>query len=215
MRLPPISEETANTLTHALGLVLSILGAPSLVLMATRHGDAWHVATCAVYGASLIVLYAASTLYHGARVPQWKQVLRTIDHACIYLLIAGTYTPFTLVTLRGGWGWTLFGLVWGFALAGIGFKLFWAGRFEFLSTAMYVLMGWLALIAVRPILEVFPTGCILWLLAGGLAYTGGVAFYAFDRKPYLHAAWHVFVLAGSACHYFAVMYYVLPTDLWV
>ena len=208
------SEENANTLTHALGLVLSLVGVPGLVFMAVRHGDAWHVVTCCIYGMTLVVLYLASTLYHAARAPRWKETFRIIDHACIYLLIAGTYTPFTLVTLRGGWGWTLFGLVWGFALVGIAFKVLWTGRFEFVSTTVYILLGWVALVATRPILEAFPTGCLLWLLAGGVAYTSGVVFYALDRKPYMHAAWHLFVIAGSACHYGAVMYYVLPTDPW-
>lgn len=209
------SDELANTLTHALGLVLSLAGLPSLVVMAARRGDAWHVVTCSVYAATLVVLYGASTFYHAARQPRWKDFFRVIDHACIYLLIAGTYTPFTLVMLRGGWGWTLFALVWGFALAGIAFKVFWTGRFEVVSTITYVLLGWIALVATYPIVTRFPPGCILWLLAGGVCYTVGVVFYAFDRLPYMHAAWHLFVLAGSAFHYVAVMRYVLPTEEWV
>ncbi len=208
-----LSEELANTLTHGLGLILSLVGAPGLIVTAARYGDAWHIVSCSVYGAALILLYAASTIYHGVQSPRWKEILRVVDHACIYLLIAGTYTPFTLVLMRGGWGWTLFGLVWGFAIIGICFKLLWTGRFEVISTVTYVLMGWLALIAVYPIVTVFPPGCILWILAGGSSYTIGVIFYALDEKPYMHAIWHLFVLGGSACHYVAVMEYVLPSGI--
>ena len=205
--------ELANTLTHGLGFLLTLVGVPGLVVMACR-GDAWHIVSCSVYGATLFVLYAASTIYHFVRHPRRKRLFRIADHACIYLLIAGTYTPFTLVTLRGGWGWTLFGLVWGGAVVGISFKVFWTGRFEVVSTIVYVLMGWAALIAVRPILEALPVGGIVWLVAGGLCYTGGIVFYAQDRKPYMHALWHLCVLAGSVCHYVTVMRWVLPTDLW-
>ncbi len=209
-----LSEELANTLTHGLGLLLSLVGVPGLIVMAARYGDAWHIVSCSVYGTALILLYAASTIYHAVQSPRWKEILRVVDHACIYLLIAGTYTPFTLVLMRGGWGWTLFGLVWGFAVIGICFKLLWTGRFEVISTVTYVLMGWLALIAVYPIVTEFPLGCILWILAGGSSYTIGVIFYALDEKPYMHAIWHLFVLAGSACHYVAVMESVLPTGIW-
>lgn len=170
--------------------------------------------SCSIYGATLILLYGASTLYHAVRPTRWKNVLRVVDHACIYLLIAGTYTPFTLVMLRGTWGWTLFGLTWGGVVVGVAFKVFWTGRFEFASTATYILMGWLALVAVYPILTQFPIGCIGWLLAGGLCYTAGVFFFARDRLPYMHAIWHLFVLAGSVCHYVAVTAYVLPSATW-
>ncbi len=210
-----LSEKRANTLTHGIGLLLSLAGVPGLIFMAARYGDTWHVVSCSVYGATLIVLYTASTLYHVAKETHWEQLFRVIDHACIYLLIAGTYTPFTLVTLRGEWGWTLFGLVWGCAALGICSKIFWTGRFEVVSVASYVGMGWLALIAIKPILEQFPAGCVAWLLAGGATYTFGVIFYALDRKPYMHTIWHVAVLGGSACHYVAIMYYVLPTEAWV
>lgn len=207
-------EERANAITHGVGLLLSLAGIPGLIVLAARHGDAWHVVSSSIYGATLILLYLASTLYHLARKDSLKSLFRFIDHACIYLLIAGTYTPFTLVTLRGGWGWTLFGLVWGLALLGISFKIFFTGRYEILSTLVYVLMGWLALVALKPMLEQFPDGCLAWVLAGGLTYTFGVVFYALDRKPYMHAVWHLFVLIGSTCHYVAVMRYVLPTAAW-
>ncbi len=208
-------EEIANTATHGLGLLLAFVGMPALVVMAARHGNAWHIVSCSVYAAAVIILYGASTFYHAVVTPRWKKLLRILDHACIYLLIAGTYTPFTLVMMRGAWGWTLFGLVWGFALAGISFKVFWTGRYEVISTAAYILMGWLALVAVYPILTQFPIGCIVWILAGGVFYTSGVIFYALSHRAYMHAAWHLFVLAGSVCHYVAVMAYVLPTDAWV
>ena len=139
-------------------------------------------------------------------------MLRVVDHVCIYLLIAGTYTPFTIGMVRGGWGWTMFGLVWVFALVGICAKVFWTGRFESVSTATYILMSWLAVIAAYPVVTHFPLGCILWILAGGSCYTVGVVFYARDRLPYMHATWHLFVLAGSTCHFIAVMTYVLPTQ---
>ena len=210
-----ISDETANTLTHGLGLVLGLTGLPFLIVMAARYGNAWHIVSCSIFSATVISLYAASTLYHFVRAPRWKNPLRVVDHACIYLLIAGTYTPFTLVLMGNGWGWSIFGVVWGLAAVGVAFKVLWTGRFEFFSTATYIAMGWIALIAAYPILNRFPLGCILWLVAGGLCYTGGVVFYALDRRPYMHAAWHLFVLAGSTCHYIAIIAYVLPTAAWV
>lgn len=209
-----ISDETANTLTHALGLVLSLVGLVFLVVRAARYGDPWQIVSCSIYSATVVLLYAASTLYHFVRTPRWKGLLRVADHACIYVLIAGTYTPFTLVLMESGWGWSIFGVVWGLAVVGVAFKVLWTGRFEFLSTATYILMGWVALAATYPILERFPLGCILWLLAGGLCYTGGVLFYARDHKPYMHAVWHLFVMAGSICHYVAIMTYVLPAGVW-
>lgn len=207
-------EENVNAVTHGLGLLFSLVGIPGLVHLAARHGDAWHVVSCSVYGATLIALYLASTHYHLARRHSLRKLFRILDHACIYLLIAGTYTPFTLVTLRGEWGWTLFGLVWSLAVLGIGCKIFWTGRFEVVSTVIYVLMGWLALIAIKPILSQFPPGCIFWVLAGGMTYTVGVIFYALDSRPYLHTIWHLFVLGGSVCHYIAVVRYVLPSGVW-
>jgi hemolysin III len=208
------AEERLNTLTHGLGFVLSVPGGGALVWLAARAGDAWHIASCSVYVATLILLYLASTLYHRVQAPRSKHILRVVDHSCIYLLIAGTYTPFTLMTLGGGWGWTLFGLVWGLAVIGIMCKLFWTGRFEAASTGLYVAMGWFVVVAADPILERFPAGLIGWLLAGGAAYTVGVVFYAVDRKPYMHTVWHLCVLAGSACHFIAVARYVVPPAAW-
>jgi hemolysin III len=168
------------------------------------NGDAWSITAMAIFGATLILLYGASTLYHAIPVPTWKPLLRKLDHASIFLLIAGTYTPFTLVNLRGPWGWSLFGVVWGVALAGVVLKFFFAGRFRLVSTAAYVLLGWLVVIAVKPMLASVPPTALWLLLAGGLSYTGGAVFYLWRRLPYHHAIWHVFVLGGSVCHYLAV-----------
>jgi hemolysin III len=204
-------EEVANCATHGVGLALSVAGFIALVVLAWAHGDAWHIVSCGVYGASLVALYLASTLYHGARAPRAKQMLQALDHCGIYLLIAGTYTPFTLVTLRGPWGWTLFGLVWGLALAGILFRVLFGTRYRPLAVASYVLLGWLCVVAVKPILELVPLGALAWIAAGGLTYTMGVFFFAAKRIPHHHAIWHLFVLGGSICHYVAVLLYVLPT----
>jgi hemolysin III len=203
-------EEFANCATHGAGLALSVAGFVALVALAWAYGDAWHIASCGVYGASLVALYLASTLYHGVRAPRAKQFLQALDHCGIYLLIAGTYTPFTLVTLRGPWGWTLFGLVWGLALAGILFRVVFGERYRPLAVASYVVLGWLCVVAVKPILETVPPGALAWIAAGGLAYTTGVFFFAAKRIPHHHAIWHLFVLGGSICHYVAVLLYVLP-----
>jgi hemolysin III len=207
-RLPV--EEVANCVTHGIGLALSVAGLFALVTLAWLSGDAWHIVSGTVYGASLVTLYLASTLYHGARTERAKHLLQILDHCCIYLLIAGTYTPFTLVTLRGGWGWTLFGLVWGLSLTGILFRIIFGTRYRPVAVASYVLLGWLCVIAAKPILTLVPTGAILWIVAGGVAYTSGVFFFASDRIRHAHAIWHLFVLAGSICHFVAVALYVLP-----
>jgi hemolysin III len=203
-------EEIANSITHGIGLLLSLTGLALLVVLAILKGTAWHIVSCVVYGVTLVLVYLASTLYHSVPSERTKRILKILDHSAIYLLIAGTYTPFLLVTLRGGWGWTLFGIVWGMALLGIVFKIFFLDRFRAISTTGYVAIGWLAVIAMKPLLAMLPTGGILWLVAGGMAYTLGVAFYSWRRLPYNHAIWHVFVLAGSVCHYVAVLIYVLP-----
>ena len=207
---PTFRDELANSVTHAAGLLLSIAAVIVLIILAVRFGTAWHIVSCGVYGATMVTLYGVSTLYHTVPRGRLKGALRTLDHISIYLLIAGTYTPFTLVTLGGAWGWTLFGIVWGLALLGVVFKVFHTGKHEILSTATYIAMGWLAVIAVNPILDRFPIGCVLWIVAGGLLYTAGVRFYLKDHLPYQHAKWHVAVLAGSTCHYLAVLFYVIP-----
>jgi hemolysin III len=203
-------EEIANAITHGIGLLLSIAGFVVLLVLAALRGTAWHIVACSIYGATLICLYAASTLYHAVISRRVKRALRIFDHSAIYLLIAGTYTPFLLVSLRGPWGWSLFGVIWGLALAGVLFKFWFVERFAILSTAVYIAMGWLVVIAAKPVITHLRLTAIIWLLAGGLAYTGGVIFFAAKRIPYSHAIWHLFVLAGSICHYFAVLSTVIP-----
>lgn len=203
-------EELANVVTHAIGAVLGIAGLAALMVGTWRHHDAWRTASFSIYGATLIILYLASVFYHGARSPRAKRLLQFFDHAAIYLLIAGTYTPFTLVSLRGSWGWTMFGLIWGLAILGILLKVFFFGRLGFISTLLYLLMGWLVVIAIKPVMDAVSMRGLAWLVAGGLAYTVGVIFYAWHRLPYSHPIWHLFVLAGSVFHYFAIFFYVLP-----
>jgi hemolysin III len=203
-------EELANSLTHGAGALLAIAGLAWLVTVAALRGDAWHVVACSVYGAAMVVLYTASTLYHAIPTPRVKRALRAFDHASIYLLIAGTYTPFTLVSLRGPWGWSLFGTVWGLAVVGIVLSVAFPGRFRALSLVLYVAMGWVVVVAVKPLLAALPAGGLVLLLLGGLAYTGGLGFYAWRRLPYGHAVWHLFVLAGTVLHFVAVLLYVVP-----
>jgi hemolysin III len=204
-------EEIANSATHGIGLLLSIAGFVVLLVFAILHGTTSHIVACSIYGATLICLYAASTLYHAAVSPRLKRALKIFDHSAIYLLIAGTYTPFLLLYLRGAWGWSLFGVVWGLAFAGIIFKFWFVDHFQYLSTAVYLAMGWLVVIAAKPVLAHVPTPSLLWLLAGGILYSSGVIFYAWKRLPYGHVIWHLFVLGGSICHYFAILRSVLPT----
>ena len=199
------TEELVNSCTHGVGLILSVAGFATLLSLAVMRGSALRIASCAVYGSTLMCLYAASTLYHSSRSRRLKRILRICDHSAIYLLIAGTYTPFLIVNLRGGWGWSLFGIVWGLAMAGILFKLWFVEHFSVLSTVVYLLMGWLVIVAIRPMLHSVPPRGLLWLLTGGVLYTVGVVFYAWRKVPYNHAIWHGFVLAGSICHYFAVL----------
>ena len=203
-------EELAHVITHGLGLVLAIAGLAILVARATLYGDAWHVTAVSIFGTTLVLMYAASTLYHSIPLPRAKHVLRVIDHSLIFFLIAGTYTPFTLVTLRGPWGWSLFGFTWGLAIVGVIFKIFATGRYEKVSLAIYLGMGWCAVAAIEPLLENMEAGGLALMLAGGLTYSGGVAFYLWQRLRYHHAIWHLFVLAGSVLHYFAILYYVVP-----
>ena len=203
-------EELANSITHGIGLALSVVGMIALVVLSVMRGDAWHIAGCTTFGVTLVLLYAASTLYHTFHTPRLKRILKILDHAAIYLLIAGTYTPFTLVNLRGFWGWTLFSLVWGLSVFGILWKLVHVERFQIVSTLVYLAMGWVVLIAIKPVMSSVPSWGIVWLVSGGLFYTVGVVFFALNRLRYNHAIWHVFVMAGSICHYIAVMFYVLP-----
>lgn len=202
----------ANTLTPAVGLVLSLAGLFALIDRAGENGNGWHLVSCSVYGATLVISYAAFTLYHIFKHHErWGNTFKILDHSTIYLLIAGTYTPFTLVYLRGNWGWTLFGLVWGLTLLGVLFKIFFVHRLKILAPTIYLFMGWLLIFAIKPAAELIPQAGLQWLLAGGLFYSFGLIFYAWKRLLFHHAIWHLFVLAGSACHYFAVFYHVIPT----
>jgi len=204
-----LGEEIANSITHGIGALLAVGGVAVLVTLAALRGTAWHVVGCSVFGGSLVLLYLASTLYHAIPVPRAKRALQALDHAGILFLIAGTYTPFTLVTLRGPWGWTLFGIVWGLAVLGVALELLAPGR-RVIAVALYLVMGWTAVIAMRPLVAGMATGGIRLLVLGGLAYTLGVVFYAWRRLPYHHALWHGFVMLGSAAHFFAVLFYVIP-----
>jgi hemolysin III len=205
-----LGEEIANSVTHGLGLVVSLIAAPVLLLAVATRGDTWQIVGCGVFAATLVALYASSTLYHALPHSRAKGVLQVIDHSLIYLLIAGTYTPFMLGVLRGAWGWSMLGVMWGLAACGVVFKTVLGMRFQRLSTMLYLVMGWLAVIAFRPLAAAIPRAGLVWLLAGGLFYTGGVVFYVWERPRYAHMVWHLFVLAGSACHYCAVFWYVVP-----
>ncbi len=205
-------EEKINVITHAIGLVLSIAALTLLVVYSSLYGTVWHITSFAIFGASLIVLYAASTLYHYVQNPKIRFKLNIFDHAAIYVLIAGTYTPFALVVLPNTIGWVIFGISWGLALVGIIFKLFYTGKYDKISTIAYVLMGWVIIIAIKPLVENFPLEGLLWLLAGGLSYTFGALLYSIKSLKYNHAIFHVFVLFGSFCHFMAVFFYVLPSS---
>lgn len=205
------AEELANRLTHGIGALLSLAGLVLLVVYSALHGDAWIITSTAVYGASLVILYTASTLYHSVTSARWRRFFQKMDHAAIFLLIAGTYTPFTLGPLRGGWGWTLFGIVWGFAVIGVVLKLFFAGKADVISTIAYLVMGWLVIIAIKPLIAALPAGGLWLLVAGGLCYSLGTIFYLWEKFPFNHAVWHVWVLGGSACHWAAIFTYVVPS----
>ena len=198
-------EELASALTHGVGAAAALAGGAVLIVLAALRGDGWQLGASIVFGIALLLLYLASTLYHAIRHPVAKGRLKVFDHCAIYLLIAGTYTPFTLVGLRGALGWWLFGTIWTLALAGVVFKLFHTGRFKLLSTLLYVAMGWLVLVAIVPIFRALDAWTFGWLLAGGVAYTAGTVFYHRPSLRYSHAIWHLFVIAGSVCHYVAVL----------
>lgn len=201
-----------NAVTHGIGLLLSVAALVLLVVFAALRGNAWHVTACAIFGTALVLAYLTSTAYHSVRREEWKRALRKLDHAAIFVLIAGTYTPFLLVNLRGAWGWSLFGVIWSLAAAGIVLKFWFTGRFRILSTAVYIIMGWLIIVAVVPLLQSVESGGLWLLLAGGLSYTAGTIFYLWRKLPFHHAVWHLFVLGGSVCHFFAVFGYVVPAQ---
>lgn len=206
----PPREELANRLTHGFGAVLSLAGLIAMVFYSRAHGDEWHVISTAIYGTTLVLLYSASTLYHSVQNPRWRLLCQKLDHAAIFLLIAGTYTPFMLSSLRSGGGWNVFALIWGAALLGVVFKFIVGDRGDIISTLIYLAMGWFVLIAARPLFDALPEGARELLLAGGICYTVGTVFYHWEKLPYNHAVWHLWVLAGSACHWLAVFGYIVP-----
>ena len=206
-------EEVLNAITHGMGALLSIAALIWMISCAKHCAGAKAITSCSIFGACLILLYSSSTLYHSIWHQQCKKIFQMIDHIMIYLLIAGSYTPFMLIGLQGAWGWSLFGVVWGLACVGFIFKLFFTGRFEKVSLGIYLAMGWLAIVAIRPLYHALPLGGICWLVAGGLAYSLGVIFYAQDRIRFAHTMWHLFVLTGSLCHVMALVLYVIPRAL--
>lgn len=206
----PRREEVANAVTHGIGALLSVAALVLLIVFSSMKGTAWHVVSFTIYGISMLMLYSSSTLVHSFKEGKWKDLFEFFDHSSIYLYIAGTYTPFMLVAIRGPLGWTLFGVVWGIALLGVLFKAYFVKRFLFLSTLFYILMGWLIVIAWQPLTAAVPAAGINLLVIGGLMYTLGTIFYVWRAFPYHHAIWHLFVLAGSILHFFAIFLYLLP-----
>lgn len=205
-------EELANRLTHIIAAVLSLVGLVILVVTASRTGDPYRIVSSAIFCGTLSLFYIISSIYHTIRRPKVRYIFRILDHVGIYLVIAGSYTPFTLVSMREGHGWTLFGVVWGLALAGAIFKSFMTHRLAFLAPVFYIALGWFIVVDLEGLLTLVPLKGVFWLLAGGLFYTVGIIFYAIDRIPYNHAIWHVFVVAGSGCHYLSVLWYVVPLN---
>lgn len=211
-----VAEEIANSVTHGIGALFSVAGLTMLLIYALMAKDPWVIFGVTVFGSTLVLMYLASTLYHAFPQPGVKRVFRKIDHCAIYLLIAGTYTPFLLVSLRGPWGWSLFAVLWTIALAGCFFKVAFIdagahlGWWDKVSTGLYVAMGWAIVIALKPTLELVPHAALILMALGGLAYTGGVVFYLWQRLPYNHAIWHLFVIAGSTLHFFAVFFFIIP-----
>lgn len=206
-RTPSLREEIANSVSHGIGLLAAIAAAPVLVLSAARQEGSARIVGASVFAVSMVLLYLTSTIYHALPRNRARRVFQLLDHTAIFLMIAGTYTPFTLGVLHGTWGWTLFGLVWGLALAGIALTVTGGVRHPKLTTAVYLAMGWLILIAVKPLWLLLPSRGLFWLFAGGVAYTAGVAFYAAKRVRYSHFVWHLFVMAGTACHFIAVLWF--------
>ncbi|WP_417664497.1 PAQR family membrane homeostasis protein TrhA [Pseudidiomarina donghaiensis] len=205
-----VAEEVAHALTHGVGAIAAIVGLIFMLVWAVSYGDTFHVVSASIYGASLILLYLASTLYHAFPWPRIKAFFQQMDHAAIYVLIAGTYTPFALVNLRGPWGWSLLGVVWGIAVVGVIMEVAMKERKKWLSLSLYLGMGWMALIMIKPMIDSVEPGGLWLLLAGGLAYTFGVIFYVWKSLRFHHAIWHLFVLAGSVLHFLSVFYFVLP-----
>lgn len=206
-----LGEEIANSVTHGIGALLSVAGLTLMLMLAVTEHDATRIASSIIYGSTLILLFLLSTLYHSFKHHSVKEIFQTLDHCAIYLLIAGTYTPFLLISLKGAWGYSLMAVIWGLAVFGIVFKLCCRERFPKISLITYLLMGWLIVIAATEMIARVPLGGLVLLAVGGLVYTIGTIFYAWDRMPYNHAVWHLFVLGGSICHFFAIYSYVIPS----
>ncbi len=203
-----LGEKIADSVTHGIGAVLSIAALVILVVISSRIGDNWRIVSFSIYGASLFILYLSSTLYHSLPRGKAQRVFNIFDHTAIYVLIAGSYTPITLISMRGAWGWTLFGLIWGLAILGILYSTFFRGRFKILSTSIYLIMGWLVVLAFKPMLRMVPHGMLVWLIVGGVFYSLGVVFYLWKNLKYNHMIWHLFVLAGSASHFIGFLIYL-------
>ncbi|RYM31327.1 hemolysin III family protein [Brumimicrobium glaciale] len=203
-------EEKLNVISHGFGFFLSIVALIVLVIKATEFGNVWHIVSVAIYGVSMIIMYAASSLYHNAKQPDQRKKLKIFDHAAIYVLIAGTYAPFTLITLKETVGWYVFGVIWGMALIGITLKLFFTGKYKILSTLMYILMSWVIIFAIKPLIDNLSYDGLFWLFAGGVFYMVGAVLYSIKKIKFNHAIFHVCVLAGSFCHFYSIYYYVLP-----
>ena len=206
-------EEMTNIISHAIGLFFSIVALVVMVVRSSLYGNSLHIVSVSIFGASLIALYTASTFYHSSKDPQRRSRLRIFDHATIYVLIAGTYTPLTLITLNGMIGWVIFGISWGMAVAGVVLKLFFTGKYDLISTLMYVFMGWIIVFAINPLINSLSAQGLFWLFAGGVAYTTGAILYSIKKITFNHAIFHMFVLLGSFCHFVAVYLYVLPTEI--
>lgn len=205
-----VGEEIANSITHGIGIVLAVAALGILTAFSSIYGNAWHIVSVSIYATTLVLLYTASTLYHSIQKPRVKGVLQILDHSAIYLLIAGTYTPFTLVSLRGPWGWWLFGVIWALAAFGVAFQLSLSRHWKAISLVLYIVMGWVMLVAIKPLIVSVATGGVVFLVLGGLVYTVGTLFYGWKKLKYHHAIWHLFVLAGSTLHFFSILFYVVP-----
>jgi hemolysin III len=201
-------QEIANSITHGIGAVLSIAGLVILLIIAGSKGDVWRIVSFSIYGTTLALLYLASTFYHALSNRRIKYIFQILDHSAIYLLIAGSYTPLTLISLRGPWGWTLFGLVWGIALIGILMKAFFFNKTQIITMILYIIMGWLIVIAIKPLIEAIPRGMLVWIVVGGLSYSLGIIFYLTQKIPYHHTIWHLFVLGGSIAHFLGILFYL-------
>ena len=207
------SEEWANRIIHGLGTLLSIAGLVLLIVYSIENGNVWHIVSSSIFGASLVLLYTCSTLYHSSSSPKLKVFFRKMDHIAIYILIAGTYTPMTLVSLHGPWGWSLFFTIWGLSLIGIVMKIFFVGRFNVVSTIIYIIMGWICMIALKPLIDSLTMNGFILLAAGGLTYSFGTIFYLWEKLPFNHSIWHLFVLGGSVCHFLMIFLYVIPSSV--